>query len=96
MIFLQPREDDGLLIKRLCWRKEATMYTDKEAVMYTDQAMYTPYEGVNPAEARFEAVSLCPGYVVKMNVEGFEWKQACSCGDHRSSRYLQVAYNLKV
>lgn len=72
------------------------MYTDKEAMMYTDQVMYRPYGAINPAEARVDAVSLCPGYVVKMNGKGFEWKQACSCGDHRSSPYLQIAYNLKV
>ena len=64
--------------------------------MYTDQVMYTPYVGINPVEARFEAISICPGYVVKMNAQGFQWRQVCSCCDHTPSRYLQVAYNLKV
>ena len=64
--------------------------------MYTDQVTVTPDVGLNPVAARFAALSNCPGYVVKVNPAGFQWKQVCSCCEPSPAPYVQVSYNLKV
>jgi hypothetical protein len=35
----------------------------------------------------------CPGYVLRTNSSGFQWKQVCSCCDLPHSRYEYIDYD---
>jgi hypothetical protein len=38
----------------------------------------------------------CPGFVIRSNAAGFQWRQVCDCCPHRPAIYYQVSYQIKM
>jgi hypothetical protein len=64
--------------------------------MYTEQMTHAVHIKNDRGEGRFDHWTPCPGYVIRTNAAGFQWKQVCACCPHPPSPYVQVSYNFKM
>ena len=63
--------------------------------MHTEQINYDTYGKTDQGEERFENWASCPGYVIRTNAAGFQWKQLCDCCPHPRVPYSPGGYKLK-
>lgn len=65
-------------------------------MMYIEQMIYATSIKNGRGEERFENWTSCPGYVIRTNSAGFQWKQVCDCCRRPLSPYVQISYNFKM